>query len=343
MTIDVLIIGGGPGGLACAERTAAHGLRTLIIERKAVIGPKVCAGGITWNGLIKTVPGNLAERKFSRQYIYTRLQKVCVSSNTPIIATVNRQKLGQAMAEKARHAGVRIHTNCQVTQIRDQNVSYVDKATQEIHTVSFRYLVGCDGSSSLVRRYLGLPTVAKGIGINYQLKGDYSDMEWHLDSKLFGNGYAWIFPHKDSVSIGAYCSQKVLGAKPLHDNLIRWGRSKGFQLSSCKPRSELINFDYRGHRFNNIYLVGDAAGLASGLTGEGIYSAIVSGESVADSIINPACRASEMNRLIRNHSRHKKMAALAGKNKLLGSLLAELVTFCLKKRIFNFSVAEMAR
>lgn len=343
MTIDVLIIGGGPGGLACAERTSAHGLSTLVIERKAVIGQKVCAGGITWNGLIKTVSGSLAEREFSKQYIYTRYQKVCISSDTPIIATVNRQILGQAMADKARQAGVRIHTNSQVTQITDQNVTYLDKDTQEVHTVSYRYLVGCDGSSSLVRRFVGLPTVTKGVGINYQLKGDYSDMEWHLDSKLFGSGYAWVFPHKDSVSIGAYCDQNVLGAKPLHNNLIKWGARKGFQLGSCKARAEFINFDYRGHRFKNIYLVGDAAGLASGLTGEGIYSAIVSGKSVAGSIINPAFDASEMNRLIRNHSRHKKMSLLAGKNKILGSLLAELVTFCLKKRIFDFSVAEMAR
>ena len=41
--VDVLIVGGGPGGLACAADLAAGGVRVLLAERKAKIGAKVCA------------------------------------------------------------------------------------------------------------------------------------------------------------------------------------------------------------------------------------------------------------------------------------------------------------
>lgn len=37
----------------------------------------------------------------------------------------------------------------------------------------------------------------------------------------------------------------------------------------------------------SVYLVGDAAGTASALSGEGIYGALVSGEEVARSILEP--------------------------------------------------------
>ncbi|CAK8719099.1 hypothetical protein KKHLCK_08265 [Candidatus Electrothrix laxa] len=61
-------------------------------------------------------------------------------------------------------------------------------------------LVGADGANSLVRRSLGISTTERGPGINFQVPGTYSRMEWHMNTKDFGCGYAWIFPHKDTVS-----------------------------------------------------------------------------------------------------------------------------------------------
>ena len=115
------------------------------------------------------------------------------------------------------------------------------------------------------------------------------------------------------------------------------------RLSEHKGQAEFINFDYRGYHFNNIFLVGDAAGLASGLTGEGIYPAIVSGEAVARCIVNPQFNPVELLKMIKNHSRHRRIVAILGKNKFFSTVLAELVTFCLKKNLINFSAAEMAQ
>ena len=44
---DVVIVGGGPGGLTCAERLAQKGVEVLLLERKSAFGHKVCAGGVT--------------------------------------------------------------------------------------------------------------------------------------------------------------------------------------------------------------------------------------------------------------------------------------------------------
>jgi hypothetical protein len=125
-----------------------------------------------------------------------------------------------------------------------------------------------------------------GVGINYQIPGYFPDLQWHLNTDLFGHGYAWIFPHRDSASIGAYASRSTSSPAMLLNSLHQWGARHNLDLKTGKPQAALINFDFRGWRFKNRFLIGDAAGLASGLTGEGISSAIVSGEEVARTILD---------------------------------------------------------
>ncbi len=343
MSYDVIIIGAGPGGLACARITAAHGLKTLVLERKETLGKKVCAGGITWNGLLKKVPEDISERQFFKQHIFTRFQTTCVASPTPIIATVNREKLGREMAGKALQAGAEIRLGCQVTSIQEHHIHCVNKRSTTRDQYSCRYLVGADGSSSLVRRSLGLPVAAAGIGITYQIPGDYPEMEWHLNSSLFANGYAWVFPHRDSVSIGAYVDARRMKASQLKTNLLHWGSKRGYPLMQHKASAELINFDFRGWHFADTFLVGDAAGLASGLTGEGIYPAIISGETIGQYIANPQFDTTVMQNLIKNHRLHTKMVSMTGKNTIFATLISEVIAFCLKKKLLDFSAVEMAR
>jgi len=342
MSYDVIIVGAGPGGLACAAITAAHGLRTLVLERKSTIGKKVCAGGVTWNGLVRRVPEHIFERQFPTQHIVTRLQKTSVSAPTPIIATVNRQNLGRTMSQAAMEAGAEIRPGCRLTSIAGNRVSFIDQSKDQRGQETFRFLVGADGSTSLVRRHLGLPAQAMGIGINYQVPGHYPRMEWHLDSRRFLSGYAWIFPHRETISVGAYADARVMRGKQLKENLLQWSETFNISLGACRGEAEFINFDYRGYRFDNIFLVGDAAGLASGLTGEGIYPAIVSGEAVARQIIDSRYAAVELQKMIKNHTLHSRMVALLGKSRFISAFFAELVTFCLKKNLVDFSSIEMA-
>lgn len=342
MTYDVIIVGAGPGGLSCAEVTARRGLKTLVLERKTVLGRKVCAGGITWNGLIQKMSGDIFDRLFPEQQVYTQLQKVCVSASSPIIATVNREKLGQKMAQKAALAGAEIRTGSLVVSIGDRSLVYEDKATGKRDQIQFGWLVGADGSSSLVRRHIGISTRYTGVGINYQIPGDYDEMQWHLNSFLFDSGYAWVFPHLGSASIGAYVDGQKMKAHTLNKNLIKWGEQHGHPLRKFKPSAELINFDFRGWCFNNIFLVGDAAGLASGLTGEGIFPAIVSGETVGNYIADPHHNISPLVNLIRNNSIHRKLVKVGGIHRSLAMAFAEIAVFALKIKLLNFSKLEMA-
>ena len=342
MSHDVIIIGAGPGGLACARMTASLGLNTLVLERKKEVGKKVCAGGITWNGLIKNVSADISERQFCRQHIFTRFQRTCVTAPTPIIATVNREKLGREMAQKAMEAGAEIRLGYRATAIDGQTVHCTSENSGTDHRFTCTYLVGADGSSSLVRRSLRLAVAAAGVGITYQIPGNFPEMEWHLNPSLFANGYSWVFPHRDSASIGAYVDARRMKASRLKANLCQWGTTRGYPLKHHHASAELINFDFRGWRFGNTFLIGDAAGLASGITGEGIYPAIVSGENVGRYIADSGTDLSSLHKLIKKNTFHARMATITGKNRILATLIAEIITFGLKKRLLDFKVIEMA-
>ena len=342
MHVHTLIIGAGPGGLACARTLAERGIKPLVLERKNIVGPKVCAGGITWSGLISRVPKELAEKSFPVQHIRTPWQQISIEEQSPIIATVNREKLGQHMASQAMEAGAIIRTGTVVRTIKEKKVTLLNKTSGRQEEVSFDYLVGADGSSSLVRRHLGLGSRRLGIGINYQIPGKVQEMEWHLNNHLFGNGYAWIFPHSDTVSIGAYADKETMAPAKLHTSLLSWAKSQGFDLKSHRARAEYINYDFQGWNFGHTFLIGDAAGLASGLTGEGIYPAIVSGEQVALTIADPNHGSNVMDSLIKRHGQHSWMVALSAKSDFLNSLLAELVTLGLRSGMVKFNKLEMA-
>lgn len=331
-----VIVGGGPGGLACATLLARAGKKVLVLERRSRIGPKVCAGGVTWSGLRQRLPEALVQKAFPDQHIFTRWQGTVISANQPLITTVSREELGQWQLHEALGAGVRVETNRPVGRIGERSL----EAGREIF--SFRYLVGADGSSSTVRRHLGLAARELGVGLNLFVEGDFPRMEWHLDDRFFNNGYAWIFPHRGRASIGAYAGRLATGPRVLRKNFLLWAAEHGINSGPARLEAGLINYDFQGWRFGQRFLVGDAAGLASPLTGEGIFPAIISGEEVARTILDPRYPAPEMVRLLARHRLHRRLVAFTGSNRLTCRLTMEILVAALRTGAISFSALEMA-
>ena len=333
---DVIIIGAGPAGLASAKILAGHGLNVLVLERKPTIGPKVCGGGITWAGLIKRVPEKLIERSFTSQHIQSNFQRTVITETQPIIATIRRQALGQWMAKETLQAGATIRTSCLVQKVKEHSVA------TNLGDFRYRYLIGADGSTSIVRKYLQLATENVGVGIHFEVPGSYDTMEWHLNNSLFQNGYGWIFPFRDMTSVGVYGTRPQNNPKDMLAKLKKWSGGLGISVAGLRPRAGLINFDYRGWRFGNTFLVGDAAGLASGLTGEGIYPALLSGETTAKVIIKPDYDCRELNLLIRKQQKHQQILKFSAKHKFINIVTMEMLILALRTGILPFSLLEMA-
>jgi len=279
MHFETVIIGAGPSGLKCAEFLADEGRQVLVLEKDSVIGNKVCAGGLTRKDFELNIPDSLIQRKFKKITIRTSLQTTVIKSKNPFLATINRKDLGKWMADNAKKAGAQIQLDSKVSLIKKNSLELEDGTK-----INFKNLVGADGSNSTVRKYLNIPVKKMMMTMQYYIPGSFKELEIFVNPLKFSSSYLWVFPHQKFASVGTGIDYRGEKSTILKEYLDKWCDARypghGAQLQAFP-----INCDYQGHVFDNIYLAGDAAGLASGLTGEGIYYAVRSGEQIAN-IIN---------------------------------------------------------
>lgn len=273
---DILIVGGGPAALNCAYHLAKKGKETLVLEKHPYPVEKLCAGGLTTKDFREGVPEGIVERSFALHTIHTPLGKTELKANSPIVFTIDRKELSSWLFERALKAGARVET-ARVVKIKDNAV-----ITENGRRYDYHYLVGADGSRSLVRRHLKIPSKQLIVAWQTSIPSSLSKMEWFFDARLFGCGYGWIFPHKESTAIGfGGLLKNVPRARTGFQGWLK--KTHGLTINTTF-RAHSINTDYRGHCFDHTYLIGDAGGFASGLTGEGIFFALASGRGVADMI-----------------------------------------------------------
>lgn len=297
---DVVIVGAGPAGLRCGKILAKKGLKVIILEKNKIIGDKVCAGGMAADYKKIGIPEKIIEKKFFKPKIFVNKKEFNTELNRPIVL-FERKKLGDWMSNEVLKFGCKIITNCEVVEI---NNDWVKAQNKKIY---FKYLVGADGGNSIVRKTLGLKSKKVDVALNYNIKKKYNEMSWHLIPRFFDCQYVWFFPHKNYTSVGvgtSINSKKTKNIKKLLDDFLS---QMNIETKDLKVMGGIINYDYQGYNFGNKFLIGEAAGFVSGLTDEGIYSAIISGEEIAKLIINPKYELSKLKQIIKQKKKQEKL------------------------------------
>jgi geranylgeranyl reductase len=324
MIYDVVIIGAGPAGLRCAEILSKNKIKTLLLEKNPIIGPKVCAGGLFRRDVeYLGLPKNLLEKEFSEIVLQTPLQKTILKPRWNHFFTINRTTLGAWQKKQINDNFAKIITNCRVASVGENKIK-----TENGKEYLFRFLVGADGSNSIVRRYLKLRTKTIGFAFQYLVspaKSSIKNFSIIYDYRLFGSWYAWIFPHKNYLSIGSGGLANSKGSKNVKDNFQLWLRKTGIDPTGAEYQAAAINCDFQGFQFGNKFLVGDAAGLASGITGEGIYQALVSGEEIARLIINKEHRPEKLKAVIRSKQKQDRLLKIIENSGIFKFLLIEFL------------------
>ena len=329
ITYDVIIIGAGPAGLTAAKVLANNQKKVLVLEKNSVVGDKVCAGGLTVKDLKEfNIPKFLIEKEFKyiNLYIDNRLTKLKLEK--PWIWTCSRRELGKWHLAEAKKQGAEIQLNSRVIKIQKNSVLVNNR-----EKLSFKYLIGADGSNSMVRRFLALRTKKTLMGMQYLVpKGKFNNLEIFFDLEKFGPTYAWIFPHKEFDSVGVCANPNFIKSNQLKKNFDGWCKKFDINTSNCKFQAAPINYDYQGVEFNNIFLIGDAAGLASGLTGEGIHPAMVSGIEVARKIVDPDYNFKQLKELIKVKRLEEKVLTSYKINKIITKIGFDLGSLLLKRK-----------
>ena len=300
----MVIVGAGPAGLKCAETLGDSKFKVLLIEKNQEIGPKVCAGGLTEKGVkYLNLPKRLIDFNCKKIKIHINNSCLTIKHKDNLIYTIDRRRLGQWQLKKLKKfKNIEIRTNSLVSEIKRK---YVVVDNQKIY---YKFLVGADGSASIVKRFFGIKS--KHIGITFQYvipTKKYRELEIFLDSKLFSQWYAWIFPHENYVSIGCVGDPNKVNPKQLSDNFEKWMDKHKIDVSKARYESFILDGDYQGYKFGNKFLIGDAGGFVSELTGEGIYPALVTGEEVSKIIMNPDYKSKKIDDLLKIKNIYSRM------------------------------------
>lgn len=333
----VVIVGAGPAGLsAAAEMSKNKNFEVIVLDKNSGPSYKVCGGGIDSKYIKKLVSEDILEHEFSEFFINTARNSFRIGDGkTPFIGTLNRKILNEKLAEKAEDCGAIILFNKAVGKIEEDKV-----ITSSGEEFPYDYLIGADGANSIVRKSLGIQTEKFLIAFQYIIPGSYDKMEFYVDFKKFGVTYTWIFPQKNIISVGTgYAASEKKSQeeiKVLKDNFEAFCHER-FNLKDARFEGFSINYDYRGFEFGNVYLAGDAAGLASGLTGEGIKPAILSGQDIARKIQEPDYECVNILKCLKTKKREDGMLHLLIDKpwgKFFTAICSVLIEFTWFKKIF---------
>ncbi|MFH0737698.1 MAG: NAD(P)/FAD-dependent oxidoreductase [Candidatus Micrarchaeota archaeon] len=275
---DVVIVGAGPGGLSCARHLTGSGLRVLVLEKNDRLGKKICSGEIS--------PKVLPHEPFDRGHPWTEItvgtddSRQTVRFDRPFLWTIGRFEFESLLHSKCG-PNIDIRFSEPVLHISDGQVITTTGRYR------FKHLVGADGSFSIVRKHLGLPTKdISGWAYHFVLDVPCTEFCMYWLPKTFPGAYGYMMSKSRHQTMAGLAWRGEGFDHKTAERAKAWiGRTFCIDTKSLRSEAMKGNADCRGWRFGNTYLVGDAGGFLNPLTTEGIYYAITSGEGVAKFIL----------------------------------------------------------
>lgn len=288
---EVLIVGGGPAGAACALRLRQHGLDCLVLDAQPFPRFKPCAGWLT-----PEIFTDLGITPADYPHGLTTFRSFSISIRgvrfgLPVLQYAIRRVEFDAWLLEHSGAAVETHT---VKQIEPVDGGYVIDGQY-----AGKYLVGAGGTRCPVQRALFEPhhprPQARLIAAMEE-EFAYPDADPTCRLWFFQNGlpgYAWYVPKTCgyvNVGIGGMASRLKQRGETLKmhwtrllEELARKGLVQGHTYNPV-GHAYYLRARAAQARQGNAFVIGDAAGLASADMGEGIRPAVMSGLLAADAI-----------------------------------------------------------
>ena len=316
---DVIIAGAGPAGSFAAERLARAGVPVALFDGRPEGEPKACGGGVTskalkaWPHLLEAVGRTIDELDMyspSGKHLHLKLEEP--------FAVYSRIAFDTFLRERAREAGAHVFAG----KISGQGFKRSDDAwtikTTSGAEFSGKYLIGADGANSAIAKKLAGPLPPAEMEVAFGYRAPLPESSEAATVVAFlpqWVGYAWAFPRIDHVSFGIATTQDAFDHEALdrllwdfmvsYYDVAQAGNARAMRLWSRKSdEAKVKNLRHKAERYaaripglaprtwdtrkacgDGWALLGDAAGFADPVTGEGIYYALKSAELFANAYL----------------------------------------------------------
>ncbi|MEW2632588.1 NAD(P)/FAD-dependent oxidoreductase [Streptomyces sp. NPDC048389] len=299
---DLVIVGGGPAGLATALHAARAGFDTVVAEPRVAPVDKACGEGLM-PGAVRIlaalgvdVPGRPIK---GIRYVQGPRRAQAHFRHGPGLG-VRRTSLHGALHRAVREAGVPV-VRLRVGEVRQDATGVLVPGTG----LRARWLVAADGLHSPLRRSLGLGVPSRGAP-RYGLRRHYAVPPWSSCVEVHWGPYgeAYVTPlGPELVGIALLTSRRVPFATQL----------AGFPELSARLPPDAAVTTVRGagplrqkastRLHGRVLLVGDAAGYIDALTGEGLSLALTGAEALVGNLRRgtPDRYETDWNRVTRRH------------------------------------------
>ncbi len=341
MKYDVIIVGAGPAGSVLAWKLPKK-LQVLVIDKRHLMDPELvqkeakCCGGMLDHSAQKELAHlglPLPREVIMPPQIFT-VRAIDFDSRMERYYQRNYMNIDRAefdaflLSQTEGRDNVRILTGASVYRIEEKGneVSVFvrsDEGKTEEYTAD--HLVGCDGASSIVRRY-----VISQYRPKIRLPRVYASIqEWHKVSEpvpyygaMFDHRvtdyYSWTIPKtigKENYLLLGSAIPADRNVKECFEILRADMTTRGFAVQNpVKTTGAVI---LRPRMWGSIYtgdgrilLCGEAAGLISPSSSEGISFALRSGEALAKSFAKAFVSSGELRKLYEKKLKHLKFSIM---------------------------------
>ncbi|MET9613824.1 NAD(P)/FAD-dependent oxidoreductase [Kitasatospora indigofera] len=280
--IDLLVVGGGPAGLATAIHAALAGLEVVVAEPRATPIDKACGEGLMppalrgLTGLGVTLHGHPLR---GIRYLDEARNIAEAPFGTGPGLGVRRTELHHALARRAAELGVLVEpVRIGAVHQHDDHVSAAG--------LRARYLAAADGLHSPIRRSLGLG-LPDDRPARYGLRRHYAVAPWsdHVEVHWSAGSEAYVTPlGPELVGVAVLTGHR----EPFEQQLARFpqlGRRLPAAAAIGRARGAgALRQRVRRRVAGRVLLVGDAAGYVDALTGEGISVALAGAARLVDCV-----------------------------------------------------------
>jgi len=274
--IDLLVVGGGPAGLATAIHAALAGLEVVVAEPRPTPIDKACGEGLM-PGAVQALAalGVSVEGHPLRGIRYLDDRHHAQALFTPDPGRgVRRTELQAALARRAEELGV------PVLPVRAGAVQQ-DGGSVRAAGVTARYLAAADGLHSPIRRQLALEQ-ADARAPRYGLRRHFAVLPWTdcVEVHWSPRAEAYVTPLGPSL-VGVAVLTAERG--PFDTHLARFpalARRLPPAAATAVRGAGPLRQRVRARVAGRVLLVGDAAGYIDALTGEGISLALATAEQL---------------------------------------------------------------
>jgi geranylgeranyl reductase family protein len=295
---DVIIAGGGPGGLYAGACLARRGLDVVLCEEHDAVGAPVHCTGVFARDAFD-------EFDLDRRAVLNELTSVrfhapsgeTVSYTTPTVEAVviDRLLFDRDLAETAIGAGVQLVRGRKVTDIA-VDASGVAVMTRDGTPLRGRAcILACGARYGIQRRFgLGVPEMFLQSAQAEVPCEKLDDVEVHFGANVAPGGFGWAVPvcrpEGRYVRVGVMCSR---GAAYYFERLMRCISDRWCVEASSplRPRLKILPLSPISKTFaDRLLVLGDAAGLVKPTTGGGIHYSLVSASIAADVLADALAR-----------------------------------------------------